>query len=205
MTRFGENEPPAGTDCRTTVPAGWLLFTETSFSLTLLAAAHCSATVFCWPTKLGTGWPLLTTSVTGLLTGQDAPAAGLVLITIPAWMVVDAWLTTLPGTSPAWRSALCASCSEFPVTCGTVASCAPFETIRVTTAPLLTRDPMAGEVLMMLPLATESLNCGVPIVVLNPALCRACWAVAAVSRATRGTVVYLPAAWYQTSTPISTT
>ena len=187
------------------MPAGWLLFTVTSLSETPLAAAHCSATAFCCPTKFGTGCPLLTTSVTGLFTGHCWPAAGVVLITIPAWMVVDAWFTTLPGISPACRSALCAAASAVPVTCGTVAWCAPLETITVTVLPLLTRDPMAGDVPMTLPLATASLNRAVPIVVLNPALCRACWAVAAVSRATRGTVVYLPAAWYQTSTPISST
>ena len=206
MTWCGVKELPGATDCWVTVPAGWVLFASaTSFSETLLACAHCSATAFCCPTKLGTGCPVLTTSDTGRLCGQDTPAAGEVLMTIPLWMVVDVWLTTLPGIRPACRSEASAVARVFPVTWGTGIMCGPAETMSSTVPPLLTRDPMAGLVPMTLPLATRALNWALPIFTVRPSLRISSRAVLAVRPPTCGTVVYLPADCHQTSRPTRST
>src|SRR5215470_9453500 len=93
---------PGAADCLTTVSTGWpLCAAATSLSCTPLAPAHASATPFCWPTKLGTGGPALRTMATGLGCGQDVPAFGWVEMTIPAAIVVDVTIRTLPGTRPA--------------------------------------------------------------------------------------------------------
>ncbi len=127
----------------------------------------------------------------------------MVLITIPAAIVVDAWFTTLPGTRPACRSAASASASALPVTWGMEIRCGPADTMRVTVPPLLTCEPMAGLVLITLPLATALLNCGAPIFAVRPSLRTSSRAVAAARPRTAGTVVYWPAVCHQTTSPIT--
>ena len=60
-------------------------------------------------------------------------------MTIPLWMVVDVWLTTLPGVRPACRSEASAVARVVPVTWGTGIMCGPAETMSTTVPPLLTR------------------------------------------------------------------
>src|SRR6202049_1268670 len=119
ITWPGVKAPPGAGDCWVIVPCGWvLLASATSFSETRFCCAHCSATDFCWPTKLGTGGPALTAIATGLGCGQEVPAAGFVLITIPAGIVAEVSLLTGPGTSPAFLSAVCAAACVPPGTGG---------------------------------------------------------------------------------------
>src|SRR3984957_3183496 len=202
MTSWAVKELFGGTDCWMIVPAGCSLFASaTSFRETLLACAHCSATAFCWPTKLGTGCPVLTTSETGRFCGHDTPDAGVVLITIPLAMVVDVSSVTLPGVRPAWRSAACAVASGLPVTWGTGIMCGPAEAMSSTVPPLLTREPIAGSVAMMSPLATRTLNWALPIFAVRPWLRPSSRAEPADRPPTDGTVVYLPADCHQMSRP----
>src|SRR5260370_16842043 len=128
--------PPGAGDCWVIVFGGWLLLASgTSFSETPFCCAHCSATDFCWPTKLGTGGPALTAIATGLGCGQEVPAAGFVLITTPAGIVAEVSLLTGPGTSPACLSAVCAAASRPPVTCGTAIIFRPPDPISATVPP----------------------------------------------------------------------
>src|SRR6266700_2931237 len=132
MTSPLVNALPGATDCLTTLPIGWSLCAAcTSLSFTPLAAAHASATDFCWPTKLGSGGPSLSTMVTGLGCGQDVPALGSVEMTIPAAIVVDVTVFTLPGTRPACLIAAWPSVRLCPVTCGMVIICGPADTTRL--------------------------------------------------------------------------
>src|ERR1700727_923823 len=145
----------AAGDSRVIVPCGWsLLGSGCSLSEVWFCCAHASATDCSWPTKLGSGGPALTVMVTGLGCGHEVPAAGLVLITMPAAIVADTWLATGPGVSPACRSAACAAVSASPLTCGTPISFGPSDGNSSTVAPLRTFAPAAGDVLITSPLAS---------------------------------------------------
>src|SRR5579859_1180035 len=202
MTSPLVNALPGGADCFTTVPAGWSLCAAvTSLSFTPLAAAHCSATAFCWPTKLGTGGPALSTIFTGLGCGQDVPAPGSVAMTIPAAIVAEVTVFTLPGTSLAFLIAACAPDRLSPVTCGMLIMCGPADTMRLTLPPREIRDPLAGMVRMTRPLATL-LSCRVLVGPgLRPTLRRSARAVAAKTPVTFGTIVYRPWNIHQPSRP----
>ena len=67
--------------------------------------AHCWMVCWSWPRKSGSGGPLLTVMAMGVCWGEDSPAAGWVLTTIPASTEPDATLRTCPGVSPVLRSA----------------------------------------------------------------------------------------------------
>src|SRR5262249_16825926 len=96
------NALPGGSDWPVTVPAGAsLLIVVRTSSDTPLAHAHPWAASCGCPTRLGIGGPALTTSRTGCGCGHMTPAAGVVLTTMPAAMVLDASLVTGPGVSPA--------------------------------------------------------------------------------------------------------
>ena len=83
--------------------------------------------------------------------------------------------------------------------------CGPAETMSTTVLPLLTREPIAGSVPMMVPLATWTLNWGSPIFAVRPWLRTSSRAVLADRWPTEGTVVYLPADCHQMSRPIRRT
>src|SRR5262249_16872821 len=187
-----------------TVSTGWSLAEVTSLSLTPLVAAHCSATVFCWPTKLGSGGPALSTIVTGLGCGQEGPAPGLVGMTIPAGVLGEGTVFTLPGARPAGLIAPCASVSFCPVTCGMPIMCGPAETMRLTWPPRAIRDPFAGMVRMTRPLATRLSSTVLVVPGVRPALRRSAWAVAAETPVTFGTIVYRPSNSHQPSRPKTT-
>ncbi len=133
----------------------------------------------------------------------DAPAPGLVLITTPAGIVADSWLATLPGVSPAWRSAASAAASGWPLTCGTAIIRGPADGISSTMPPLCTRAPAAGTVAITSPLARPLSSRAVPVLTVKPAPRSSARAAVTVSRATRGTCAYRPASCHQASPPIS--
>src|SRR5260370_865732 len=169
--------------------------------MVLPCGAHCWATDFCWPTKLGTGGPALTAIATGLGCGQEVPAAGFVLITTPAGIVAEVSLLTVPGTSPACLSAVCAAASVPPVTCGTEIMCGPLDTMSATVAPVVTRDPIAGTVPTTSPLGTPLSRTAVPALTWKPSLRNSVLAVAATSPPSSGALVYLPTACHHTTVP----
>src|ERR1700729_3748267 len=140
-------------DCLVIVPAGWVLLAGAGcwFSEMPFVVAHDCTAACCWPTKFGSGGPALTVSATGLLCGHEAPAAGFVLITTPAAIVPDTCLVTLPGVSPAVRSAACAAASVCPLTCGTEIMRGPADGISSTVLPLRTRAEAEGVVLTTSP------------------------------------------------------
>src|ERR1700744_164310 len=100
------------------VPGGWVLATDCCCSWNPADWAWPWADENCWPTKLGSGGPALTVIPTGLDCGQEVPATGFVLITMPRPMVDDAAEVTGPGVRPALRSSASAAASVRPVTCG---------------------------------------------------------------------------------------
>ena len=140
---------------------------------------------------------------TGSGCGCDAPAAGLVLITMPAGIVADTWLVTLPGARPARRSAACASASDWPLTCGTPISRGPADGMSRTVLPRRTRAPGAGRVTITWPLASVLSSRAAPVVTVKPMPRSSARAAATLSPVTRGTVVYRPATCHQVTKPAS--
>src|SRR5579875_1366516 len=187
-------------DWRVIVPCGCVLLAAgCSFSETPLADAHDCAAACCWPTKLGSGGPALTTIRTGSGCGCEAPVPGVVLITMPTAIVADTWFVTAPGVSPAFRSAACACASVRPLTCGTPISFGPADGISSIVAPLRTRDEVAGTVAITSPLATLLSSWAVPVRTVKPMPRSSDPAAATLSPPTPGTRVYRPSVCHQTS------
>src|SRR5215469_13550958 len=100
---------PGAGDCRVIVPAGCVLLLSGCW-LRLKPpedAAPCASPI-CWPTKLGSGAPALTTRCTGLFFGQCVYAIGFVAMTTYCGMLLDAWYDGCAGTRPAAFSVLSA-------------------------------------------------------------------------------------------------
>src|SRR5215469_6293600 len=159
----------AAGDCRVIVSCGCVLFCAgCSFSETPLACAQASAVDFGCPTKSGSGGPALTVIVTGRGCGHEAPAGGLVLITMPAAIVADAWSTTVPGISPACFSACCAAASACPLTWGTAMSRGPADGMSRIVVPRRTLLPAPGTVAITSPLATLLSSRGGAVLTVKP-------------------------------------
>src|SRR5260370_33385618 len=96
------------------------------------------------PTKSGSGGPALTVMLTGLGCGQEVPATGFVLITMPGGMVDDPAVVTAPGVRPAFLSAASAAGSGWPVACGTPIMTGPEDAEMGTNAPREARAAIDG-------------------------------------------------------------
>ena len=121
--------------------------------------------------------------------GQDSPAAGWVLTTMPASTESEATLRTCPGVRPALRSACSASLSCWPDTSGTLIIRGPADGMRVMSAPLRTRPPAAGVVRATVPALALLSVTAVPIRTVKPSARSAVTAAPSVMPATAGTVV----------------
>src|SRR5690242_20219128 len=160
--------------------------------------------MFC-PTRLGSASPATTFTATGLFSGQEVPAGGVVpagapicgLLATPTGLVVAATV------SPALRSSAwaCATLSPWGI-CGTVIIRGPWETVSMIVAPGSARPD--GDVLITSPFGTLSLMTDGPVRTWKPAWCSARVASAAVSLPTAGTEVYRPEVTYQPPPPSAT-
>src|ERR1700761_5969123 len=176
--------------CLVIVPCGWSLLASCwTFSWIPFWPAHCWMADTFWPTKLGSGGPSLTEIATGLVCGQRSPAAGEVLITMPASTEDEATLCTWPTVSPACRSACLASDSCWPLMSGTLSSRGPDDGTRVTIAPLCSLLPAVGGVRTPSPAGTVLLVTAPASWTAKPS-CRSCSrAWLSVRPATAGTLV----------------
>ena len=153
--------------------------------------------MFC-PTRLGSASPATTFTVTGLFSGWEVPAAGVVPATVPSCGLLGtptgwAFAATV---SPALRSSAMACATLSPAGIGgTVIIRGPCETVSSIVAPGSARPD--GDVLITSPFGTLSLITDGPVRTWNPAWCSVLAASAAVSLPTAGTEVYRPVVTYQ--------
>ena len=197
---------PGAGDWLVMVPCGWVLLASgTCCSWYPPDCAWPWASWNCWPTKSGSGGPALTAIPTGLVCGQEVPATGVVLTTMPAPMVADAVSVTAPGVRPAFLSAASAAAWLRPVTCGTLIMTGPVDTMMVTTAPRLALEPMAGSVAMTSPFAMTLSCLAGPSFTAKPRFCSSVRAVLAAIARTWGTVTYCPSVTHQAIRPTITT
>src|SRR5215831_65186 len=140
--------------------------------------------------------------VTCLGCGQRVPATGFVLITMPAWTVVDGAWVTGPGVRPAFLIAATASACRKPVTCGMLIITGPVDTVIVTTAPWWALAPIAGSVWMTAP-GGIVLSCRLgPIFTAKPRFSSSVRAVLTAIARTGGTVTYCPVVTHQAIRPM---
>src|SRR6185437_3750916 len=160
--------------------------------------------MFC-PTRLGSASPATTFTETGLFSGQEVPAGGVVPATAP----ICGLLATPTGwvdeatVSPALRSSAwaCATLSPWGI-CGTVIIRGPCETVSTIIAPGSAFPD--GDVLITSPFGTSSLMTDGPVRTWKPAWCSVRVASCAVSLPTAGTDVYRPEVRYQPPPVIAT-
>ena len=149
---------PAAGSCSSTVPGGRLsvarVVTSPSSSPASASAVSACDRLFSRSAGTSTGsGPLLTTIVTVWPSFSRDPAVGCWRMTLP---VVASLNSSSTLTSNLKRPSSCLASSTFnPTTRGTIASCPPRLTKRITSLPLVASVPSAGSVRMAKPGATS--------------------------------------------------
>jgi hypothetical protein len=115
------------------------------------------------------GGPEEITRSTGKRASTSSPAAGFWEITLPAGMVVEGAVVTLPTSRPAAMSAASAWARVSPAREGATTTEGPVETTRATADPGATEAPAAGFWLMTLPAGTVALLAVVTVPRVSPA------------------------------------